>query len=44
MDGACLMSVDFPMKVVGPLELERTLHAMAGRINGMISRAPDALV
>jgi predicted DNA-binding transcriptional regulator YafY len=39
-----LMSVDFPMQVIGPLELQRTLYAMAGRINGMISRAPDALV
>jgi hypothetical protein len=39
-----LMSVDFPMQVIGPLELQRTLYAMAGRINGMISRAPVALV
>ena len=39
-----LMTVDFPMQVVGPPELHETLGTMAGRITSMISRAPDALV
>ena len=39
-----LMTVEFPMQVIGPLELQRTLQMMAGRIARMISPAPGAFV
>ncbi len=39
-----LMTVEFPMQVVGPPELHETLNTMAGRITSMISRAPNAVL
>ena len=39
-----LMTVEFPMQVVGPPELHETLNTMVGRITSMISRAPNAVL